>query len=144
MATTIKQRLKCFNGTDYDTIHLETDIVQVISASASYVSPLDCGLGSYRTPTVTNETLNTYEFARVTRIACLRDPENQIIPGVTTGIIINFNTNTDETNFRVQIYIPNYTSRTGWDAYLRYHADGWDSVSNWRPWRKLFDLSDQA
>ena len=36
MATTIKQRLRRFNGTDYDTVHLETSESQIIADYSKY------------------------------------------------------------------------------------------------------------
>ena len=37
MASTIKQRLRRFNGTDYDTVHLETQESQIIADYSKYM-----------------------------------------------------------------------------------------------------------
>ena len=44
MASTIKQRLRRYNGTDYDTIHLETQESQIIADYTKY-APAGYGLG---------------------------------------------------------------------------------------------------
>ena len=44
MASTVKQRLRRFNGTDYDTIHLETQESQIIADYAKY-APSKHGIG---------------------------------------------------------------------------------------------------
>ena len=60
MASTIKQRLRRFNGTDYDTVHLETEESQVIADYSKY-APSGHGWGRDDAPML-NGTTHDVDF----------------------------------------------------------------------------------
>ena len=45
MASTIRQRLRRFNGTDYDTIHLETELSCIVGFAGLHSYSVDSGSG---------------------------------------------------------------------------------------------------
>ena len=102
MASTVKQRLRRFNGTDYDTIHLETQESQVIADYSKY-EPIGSGYGTsirsdYRYGEVA--TFNDLKAAivdatnrmpewsdRIMRIGCNNIPEVKNI-GLSRGYLL--------------------------------------------------------